>query len=676
MKKTYWMVLAACGALSAQQVVAPTGEQVGSVRGENAGNYNITNSFELGYRWNLVGGSMEEYRSDVNYRNGLRLLESSFSMNSKDGHGRYFDQILLNTTGLGNDPYEAATLRIQKNQLYRYDLMWRQNDYSNAGLTIAGGLHQMDTVMRLQDHEFTLFPQSHFRVRGGYSRNVQEGPMLSTSLELDNNTINSSGLPVFANLRQSWNEYRVGADVEFAGFRFTVLHRWDFFKQDTPYSAYGIATSAALGVPNDETTIQSFTKAAPIHGRNPGWLGNLVATHKRWAMNARISYLNGHNNFALSEFASGLSRFGTAANRQIAVLGSANRPMLTGDLNLSLFPTKKLTVVNNTSVNNLRISGDSSYTDIANGSNPGETLYFRFLGIRMVTNTTDVNYQSKNWLGIYGAYAYTDRLVRTIESFSLPTFANSSESDRYENSNHLHTGTLGIRMRPWKPLTASVEGSIGRANNPLTPISDRNYHTINGRVDYRTRKLQLSTAYKQVYNVNSPVSLSDFSSHSRNYSANGSWAPKDWFSLDAGYMKLHLDTVSGLAYFAGISRPSLQSMATFYRSNIHAANVGVRYAFRKRADLYLGYTITKDTGDGRATATNGVTDPAAALFASVQTFPLSYQSPLGRVSVRVSSKLRWNVGYQFYNYHEKFGVLGYYQNFHANTGYTSVTWAF
>jgi hypothetical protein len=146
-------------------------------------------------------------------------------------------------------------------------------------------------------------------------------------------------------------------------------------------------------------------------------------------------------------------------------------------------------------------------------------------------------------------------------------------------------------------------------------------------------------------------------------------------------MKLHLDTVSGIAYFAGTGRVTLQSANSLYLSNVHAANFGARLAVAKRADLYVGYTITKDTGDGRATAAASVTDPAtggnpAALFAGVQTFPLSYQSPLARVSVRITPKLRWNAGWQFYNYHEDFGVLGYYQNFHAHTGYTSVSWAF
>src|SRR5258706_6758603 len=113
------IILAAIGIAQAQQTLAPASEQVGSARGEDKNGYNITNSFEFGYRWSLVGGDLGEYRSDVNYRNGLRMLSSGFSMDSKDGHGRYFDQIVLNTLGIGNDPYQSAVLRARKNGLYR-----------------------------------------------------------------------------------------------------------------------------------------------------------------------------------------------------------------------------------------------------------------------------------------------------------------------------------------------------------------------------------------------------------------------------------------------------------------------------------------------------------------------------------------------------------------------------
>src|ERR1035437_7530321 len=469
MQTRFWIFFAATVALSAQQVAAPTPETVGAARGENHGNYNITNSFETGYRWSLVGGDLGEYRSDVNYRNGLRLLGSSLSNDSKDGHGHYFDQILLNTMGLGNDPYQSAILRIQKNKLYRYDMTWRLSDYYNPGLTVAGGLPRMDTVRRTQDHDILLFPQSAFRVRAGYSRNTQDGPTLATSLELGNTIANSSGLPVFADLRREWNEDRLGADVDVAGFKLTVLRRWDFFKEDTPYSLLIGSSAASVGLDKDQTALQQFTKAAPVHGRNPGWLGNLMSNHKRWSVNARMSYLNGHDNFALSEFASRLGTSGGAASHQIEVQGSADRPMVAGDFNFSAQPSSRLTVVNNTSVNNLRIVGPSSYTEIVSGILTEQTFHFRYLGIRTVTNSTDANYRVKDWIGFYAGYRYTDRLVRSVGDFT-----GTAAFDIYENTNRLQSGTVGVRVRPVKNLTGNLGGEVGRASNPLTPVSDRN----------------------------------------------------------------------------------------------------------------------------------------------------------------------------------------------------------
>ena len=70
-----------------QPTVSPTPQQAGTVRGENVLDYNITNSFETGYRFNTVDGNSGMYRSSVNFRNGIRLLTGSFGANSKDGRG-------------------------------------------------------------------------------------------------------------------------------------------------------------------------------------------------------------------------------------------------------------------------------------------------------------------------------------------------------------------------------------------------------------------------------------------------------------------------------------------------------------------------------------------------------------------------------------------------------------
>src|SRR6185369_559726 len=252
-------LMATFGRLGAQQVAAPTPETTSTPRGDTMGTYNITQSFELGYRFKQVGGDEGMYRSVDNFGNGIRLLGSNLSVNSKDGHGRYFDEILLNTLGLGNDNYQAAILRIQKNSLYRYDMTWRLNAYYNPGLTIAGGAHLEDTTRRLQDHNLLLLPQSRIRFNLGYSRNSEDGPALSTAQEFD---ANGAGYPVFANVRRQWNEYRVGADLDLAGFKVTLLRRWDFFKDDTPFTSAGVF---AAGTATDSTVLQQFRRSDPIH---------------------------------------------------------------------------------------------------------------------------------------------------------------------------------------------------------------------------------------------------------------------------------------------------------------------------------------------------------------------------------------------------------------------------
>jgi hypothetical protein len=51
---------------------------------------------------------------------------------------------------------------------------------------------------------------------------------------------------------------------------------------------------------------------------------------------------------------------------------------------------------------------------------------------------------------------------------------------------------------------------------------------------------------------------------------------------------------------------------------------------------------------------------------------MSYQSPEARVAIRVNRRLDWNLGYQYYNYHESPLVSIRPQNYHAHMPYTSL----
>jgi hypothetical protein len=687
-------VVAALSILDAQSVVAPTPDQPVTERGENIGNYNITNSFETGYRWAAVGGDQGMYRSEVNYGNGIRLLGSRLTVNSKDGHGRFFDEILLTTTGLGNDPYEYVNLRMQKNRLYRYDATWRSSDYYNPGYLISAGQHLMDTQRHIQDHEIRLFPQSRIQFRFGYARTDENGPALSTEQGLNNNT--GSVLPLFQNVRRDWNEYRLGTDLEFWGFKLTLLHQWDYYKDDSAF------TGALNGIPNvaaNQISATQYAHAEPYHGSNPGWLGNLNTSRKMWALNARMTYVGGKRDFALDEFGVSLGQRNALSSFQTVVGGNARRPFLAGDFTISVFPTSRLTLTASQSAENNRTSGNATLSQLS-GFGVLTTVDFSYLGIRTLVSSLDAQYRFTNRIGLFAAYEYSTRLIRTDSGTVMqtgfsgggfgaappggfpggnPPGGGQLQGGVNEQNDHVNTGRLGLQFKPLKPLTFVVEGEVGRDNHPFLPLSDRDYHTINGRAEYRIKRLRLATAYRQVYNVNSPSVLSFHSSHSRNYNANASWVVSNSLSIDASYNKIHLDSAGSLAFFAGSGNQNTlyRNYASLFISNLHSVNVGTRFTAGKRTILYLGYNITKDTGDGRAGAVPvTVTDPIQQVFSAVQTFPLSYQSPQARISIRILPKVQWNLGWQLYRYRQAFTVLSYLPNYHANTGFTSVAWSF
>src|SRR6185436_2647267 len=74
-------------------------ESTSTEPGKDAGDYTVISSIEFGYRGLRVDGDLNKYRSDLNYKAGPRLFDSSFLMRSKDGKGGLFDTLLVTSTG-------------------------------------------------------------------------------------------------------------------------------------------------------------------------------------------------------------------------------------------------------------------------------------------------------------------------------------------------------------------------------------------------------------------------------------------------------------------------------------------------------------------------------------------------------------------------------------------------
>ena len=516
----------------------------------------------------------------------------------------------------------------------------------------------------MQDHDLTLRPQSNLKFFLGFSRNTQTGPALTTA-NVDLHT--GDEYTLFENVRRQQTQYRLGGEAKLLGFRLNVLRGWENFREDTPL---GLNAPSAGANQADRNTLSRYSNVEPVHGNSPFWRVALFREHEKYfAVNGRFTYTSGRRNFVSDETLLGGSRFG-AYNRFIQTFGDARRPVATGNLTLSVFPASRITLTNHTAIYNTRIDGNATYRQFEDGSLDFTQFNFSYLGIRTFSNATDATIQASPWLGIVAGYQYTNRRIRTVDAVGYN--GDAPDSTAYEQTNTVHSGRFGIRLRPVKPLTITLDSEIGRADQPLYTTSDKNFHTLGGRIQYKVKTFLISGYTRANYNFNSN-SLTAFSSHARAYGIDGSWNRFSWLSLNAGYSRLHTDTLAGIAYFAAARQRSGQYA---YLSNVNSVYANAHISIRKRAELLLGLSQVEDVGDGRATGP--LYQLTANPFAfSAETFPMAFTSPLGRLSVKIHQKVRWNAGYQFYGYRQSLVTpIIPLQGYRAHTGYTSLAWSF
>lgn len=651
------VLFVAAAAVQAQPVVAPTPQTAGSPRGDNAGPFNITNSWEVGYRFHDVDGNDGKYRSDVNFGNGVRLLGGTLGVTSRDGKGKWMDELLLDVRGLGNDPYQFSSFRVQKNALYRYDLLWRSNEYFNPALPIAGGDHFLSTNRQMQDHDLTLLPQSKLKFRVGYSRNTQGGPGLWTGQWFDGRGDEYS---YFANIRRNQDEYRLGGDLQIGRVKLSVTRGWELFKDDTNFNRDTLTPGANI---TDRNTLSFLRRDEPLHGRTPYWRAHLLAElSKQFTIHGRFTHSDGQRDFVYDEFARGTDRLGSARNRQTLLTGTGRRPVTTGHATVTWMPNNKVTVANQTGFHQTRMEGDGKYSEINNGSAGLAFAQFQFLGIRNISNTSEASWQPVKQAGVFGSYHYAERRVRSneLEDIEIP-----KGTTPIEQINRNKAGIFGARLNPVAPLRIVFSAEVGRNDKPFYPTSDKNYEAYTARASWRQAKFNLSSDFKSFNNANS-TSLYVHSSTGRTWGATGGFTPRPSVRIDAGYNYLHLDTLTGLAYFADFEL--VESNRSYYVSNLHTLHAGVSAQVKKKVDLYAGFMRTQDRGDGRSAAPDTQT-----LFTAAQVFPVSYASPLARVSFQIRANLRANFGWQYYDYAEKFAGS---QNYAAHTGYVSLSYSF
>lgn len=256
-------------------------------KGIEQGNYNIKQSIEFGGRFAHIGGDAQTYDTFVNLQQGPRLLGFTLEMQSLDHHAALFDRLYFSNFGYGGDPNNVSRLRINKNKWYDFDALFRRDEnvwnysllanplnpttaFTNgpAGFgppictscVIGSSPQQFDTRRRMSDYNLLLLPQSKIRFRMGYSRNINEGPSLTTIHQ-------GTEQLLFQEVRDSMNAYRVGVD-------FKVLPRTNisydeilsFYKGDTGQTDKNQTFALPNGTPVDLGVSLSAAASQPCAG--------------------------------------------------------------------------------------------------------------------------------------------------------------------------------------------------------------------------------------------------------------------------------------------------------------------------------------------------------------------------------------------------------------------------
>src|SRR6476620_8365401 len=95
------ILMLALGALAQTPTPSPSPKKAvetpttSSETAEEVGNYTATGTIEIGYRGLRVGGDLNKYQSDLNYKAGPRIFDSSFLLRAKDNEAPLFETLLV-----------------------------------------------------------------------------------------------------------------------------------------------------------------------------------------------------------------------------------------------------------------------------------------------------------------------------------------------------------------------------------------------------------------------------------------------------------------------------------------------------------------------------------------------------------------------------------------------------
>jgi hypothetical protein len=686
--------------------------------GEAAENYTVTSSIELGYRGLSVDGNHNKYQSDLNYKAGPRLFDTSFLMQAKEGRAQLFDNVLVTTTGWGGDPQGNLRFSVEKSSAYRFDGNYRRfkyyrfmNNFANPFFVAPSlpsnpdtGWHSFNTRQEVGDFDLTLLPKNErLSVKLGYTPTRYHGPAFTSW------HYGGDDFVLFSQAQSRSHEFRAGVDWKLGPVDFSLLQGHRRFRDDTSidnqYLNLGVNPTTATSA-----YLTSFARVAPVRGtiNYTRFTGHTLLARKL-DLTGRFIYSSSETEVDWKESVTGVNFNTRITNIPGAInppniltlgqwnfTGGATRPGARGDFGATFIATEKFRISNTFSVDAFRVNGSDLYTGLFSMTRTNGTgavtlapsgISYALTRFRKISNLVEGDYQFNERYSFHLGYRYgTTRFEEFHQGANLgnngaiPTTPEASLEE-----NHTHTFIGGFKMRPVKSWTLFMNVERGTADHILTRLGQYDYTNFRVRSRYtpsRRLAFNLNLITRDNSNPSSieGVSLEDFGVDvkSRVFTSSVDFTANSRLSFSGGYNYQWVNSDAVVRYtFATppASAPAngfFTGHALYYMRNHFFHFDTVMQPFR-RVTLFTSYRINLDEGQG-----DRVSNMPGGLF--ISSYPMSYQSPEARLSLRLHRRLDANFGYQYYNYNEsKFVQIGYNvrpQNYHAHIPYASLRFYF
>jgi hypothetical protein len=660
--------LAVFGTAAIAQSSSPTPEPQGPE--VTLGDYKVTAATEIGFRWRSVDGTVDKYRSDLDYKQGVRTFDSSIFFETEKGKGKAFDSLLITNTGWGSDPYALTRVSMERTGWYKFDANVRRNRYYNFLANHALGQRFHNTKQTFGDFDVTIFPQNdRLRLNFGASFSGNSGVGSTHARGL------SDEFPIATEVKNRSNDYRAGIEGKLLGFNVGLTQGIRLFRDNT--------TAFSGPQPGNNTTnngvLTEFRRFYPIDG-----ITHFTRLHVQrtfgdvFDFTGRLIYGTSRTDFEMTEIIRGRDNSNNFVDLDLyTISGRAKRPQTRGDLAGTYYVTDRFEISNSFAFDGYNVTGGERFEELlqrrnAAGSPLAQSIVgstgYRLSRYQRYSNTLAGDYRFSNKVNISLGWRHTRRSVnfsgidRTLTS--PPSATNPLIIAGEEHENTTNSLIASMKVKPTKFWTVNWNLEKGQADNFFTRTDNYtyDYFRIHSRLNLDKFSFNASFANRNNENPSRPTDLqptavsTDVSN--RSFSAEVDWRPDPRFSVSTGWTYRHMTTLTPIVVpVAGVFR--LGSSQYFIRD--HYAFVDVNAKVARRLSLYASYRFNRDKGQGDRTANQ--------LEQIVGSYPMSFKTPEARVAIKLTRNIDWNIGYQYYGYRDTLTPL---QNYRAHLPTTSL----